>query len=440
MATGHLGSVHTHVTTTTEGVSLLLVLRAFAGGCTAMTGVEAIANGVPAFKDPSSRNASVTLVILGAVLGVLFLGVVVVGNAIHAQPSDQANVVAQIGQVVAGGGPLFGLVQIAAAIILLLAANTSFNGFPLLAAIIARDGYMPHQFVHRGQRLAYSNGIVVLGLLAILLVVGFGGTTHALIPLFAVGVFLCFTLSQAGMVRHWLRERGRGWRTKLVINGLGALTTAVVTAIVIVIKFPEGAWLVTILVPGLVALFLAIHQHYTRISRAMEREQAPSPAGIKHTVVVPIADLRIPALRTLAYAQTVARGPEDRVIAVTIVETEEEGKSVRRAWEEYGNPVTLMVLESPYRAIIEPLLACIDSIDAEDPIDTLTVVLPEFVPDHWWEHALHNQTALRLKAALLYRPGTVVTSVPYHLPRQRRMVAMHASAQDEEPTGQGQAW
>lgn len=327
------------------------------------------------------------------------------------------------------------MVQIAAATILLLAANTSFNGFPLLAAIIARDGYMPHQFVHRGQRLAYSNGIVVLGVLAILLVAGFGGSTHALIPLFAVGVFLCFTLSQAGMVRHWLLERGRGWRTKLIINGLGAVTTGIVTAIVLIIKFPEGAWLVTILVPGLVMLFLAIHRHYTRINSEMALERTPDAGSIKHTVVVPVGDLRIPALRTLAYAQSIARGPADRVLGVFIAESDAAAAAMRREWDAHGIPVPLAVLDSPYRAIIEPLLAYIDTIDAEDPIDTLTVVLPEFVPDHWWEQALHNQTALRLKAALLYRPGTVVTSVPYHLPREHRLAREQASAQSEGGAG-----
>src|SRR3984893_8414237 len=238
-----------------EAVSLFLILRAFAGGCTAMTGVEAIANGVPVFKPPETRNAASTLVILAAVLCALFLGVVTLGQAIGAVPSDQANVIAQIGQAVVGASPLFYVVQISAAVILALAANTSFNGFPLLAAIMARDDYLPHQFAHRGLRLAYSNGIVVLGSLAIALVIIFRGRTHALIPLFAIGVFLCFTLSQMGMVRHWQRVRGPGWSAQLVINAVGGVTTGVVSLIVVTTKFAEGAWVLLVLIPLLVAWF-----------------------------------------------------------------------------------------------------------------------------------------------------------------------------------------
>jgi amino acid transporter len=411
LATGSLPTVASHPPPVTESVTVLLVLRAFAGGCTAMTGVEAIANGVPAFEPPESRNAAATLVTLGTILATLFLGVVILGNAIHALPSDQASVIAQIGQTVAGNSPLYWLVQVATALILVLAANTSFNGFPLLAAIIAKDGYMPHQFVHQGLRLAYSNGIVVLGALAIALVVGFNGSTHALIPLFAVGVFLCFTLSQAGMVRHWMRERGRGWLGKLAINGLGALTTALVTAIVVVVKFPEGAWLVTILIPVLVLMFLGIHRHYTRVNREL-RARAPSwhPERLLHTVIVPVADLSYPARRSLAYARSIA----DNVRAVHVSATDEDKEHIRKEWEAWGNHVPLVILDSPYRQIIEPVLAYIDQCDNERPGDIITVVLPEYVPDHWWENALHNQMALRLKAALLYRPNTVVTSVPYH--------------------------
>ncbi len=411
LATGGLPSVASHPPPVTESVTVLLVLRAFAGGCTAMTGVEAIANGVPAFEPPQSRNAAGTLVTLGTMLGALFLGVAILGNAIHALPSDRASVIAQIGQVVAGNSPLFWLVQVASAVILVLAANTSFNGFPLLAAIIAKDGYLPHQFVHQGLRLAYSNGIVVLGVLAIVLVVAFNGSTHALIPLYAVGVFLCFTLSQTGMVRHWWRERGRGWLGKLAINGLGALTTATVTVIVVVVKFPEGAWLVTILIPGLVLMFLSIHRHYARVNREL-RARTPSwhPEQLLHTVLVPVANLDYPTRLSLAYARAIATN----VRAVHVSATDEDKEHMRKAWEAWGNHVPLVILDSPYRQIIQPLLAYIEQCDDERPGGIVTVVLPEYVPDHWWENVLHNQTALGLKAALLYRPHTVVTSVPYH--------------------------
>jgi amino acid transporter len=411
MAAGNLPTVASHPPLATESVTVLLILRAFAGGCTAMTGVEAIANGVPAFAPPSTKNAAGTLVTLGTLLAALFLGVVILGNQIHALPSGQASVIAQIGQTVAGNSPLFWLVQVSLAVILVLAANTSFNGFPLLAAVIARDGYMPHQFVHQGQRLAYSNGILVLGVLAIALVVGFGGSTHALIPLFAVGVFLCFTLSQAGMVVHWLHVRERHWLLKLAINGLGAATTALVTAIVVVVKFPEGAWLVAILIPGLVFLFSAIHTHYLHVERELQAKAPPlRPDQIVHTVLVPFSELTYPALLSLAYARAIARD----VRGVHIASSDEDKERIRAEWEAWGNHVPLVILESPYRQIVEPLLAYIEACDQEEPGNLLTVVLPEYVPNHWWENVLHNQTALRLKATLLYRPRTVVIDVPYH--------------------------
>ncbi len=418
-ATGNLHPLHAVPTHATESVSLFLVLRAFAGGCTAMTGVEAIANGVPVFKEPAPRNAAGTLVTLAVMLGALFLGVAWLGYAIHAVPSDQASVIAQIGQAAAGSGPayiLFVVIQISSAVILILAANTSFNGFPLLAAIMARDGYLPHQFVHRGSRLAYSNGIVVIGVLALALIVLFNGSTHAIIPLFAIGVFLCFTLSQAGMVRHWLGAHGPGWRLKLAINGLGAVTTAIVTVVVVTIKFGEGAWLVIVIVPVLIVLFTRVHRHYQAVAReidTMTPDTPLRPEDIKHTVLVPIAALNRPALQTLAYARSIT----GHVIAVYIANGAEDAARMRATWDAWddGAQAPLTIVDSPYRTIVGPLLAYIDEVDAEDPFDTLTVVLPEFVPAHWWDNLLHNQTALRIKGALLFRPGTVVTSVPYHL-------------------------
>ncbi len=418
-ATGNLHPLHAVPTHATESVSLFLVLRAFAGGCTAMTGVEAIANGVPVFKEPAPRNAAGTLVTLAVMLGALFLGVAWLGYAIHAVPSDQASVIAQIGQAAAGSGPayiLFVVIQISSAVILILAANTSFNGFPLLAAIMARDGYLPHQFVHRGSRLAYSNGIVVIGVLALALIVLFNGSTHAIIPLFAIGVFLCFTLSQAGMVRHWLGAHGPGWGLKLAINGLGAVTTAIVTVVVVTIKFGEGAWLVIVIVPVLIVLFTRVHRHYQAVAReidTMTPDTPLRPEDIKHTVLVPIAALNRPALQTLAYARSIT----GHVIAVYIANGAEDAARMRATWDAWddGAQIALTIVDSPYRTIVGPLLAYIDAVDAEDPFDTLTVVLPEFVPAHWWDNLLHNQTALRIKGALLFRPGTVVTSVPYHL-------------------------
>ena len=392
-----------------EGLSLFLILRAFAGGCTAMTGVEAIANGVPVFEPPETQRAASTLVILGGILSILFLGVVWVGHAIGAVPSDQANVVAQIGQTVAGGGPLFYLVQISAALILSLAANTSFNGFPLLAAVMSRDGY-PHQFSHRGLRLAYSNGIVVLGLLAVVLVVAFGGETHALIPLFAVGVFLCFTLSQLGMVRHWLRVGGNGWRSKLAINGVGALTTALVTLIVVSTKFLEGAWIVVLLIPILVIGFLAIHAHYAEMARELESGRPSRPTPEPHQVLLPVAGLDKAVSQTVAYGLTL--GAPMRALHVII--DDDAAEVLRKEWSEWGVDVPLVMVPSPYRTLLGPLMHEIHRLHHEAG-GRVTVLLPEVVPRHWWQEALHNQTVLQLQLELRGKPDVAVTTVPVRL-------------------------
>jgi amino acid transporter len=395
-----------------EAVSLFLILRAFAGGCTAMTGVEAIANGVPAFEPPETRNAATTLVILAAVLGALFLGVVTLGNAIGAVPSDQASVIAEIGQVVAGTSPLFYVVQISAAIILALAANTSFNGFPLLAAIMARDGYLPHQFGHRGLRLAYSNGIVVLGSLAIVLVIIFGGRTHALIPLFAIGVFLCFTLSQTGMVRHWQRLGGPGWPAKLAINAIGALTTGVVALIVVSTKFAEGAWIVLVLIPVLVMGFMRIHAHYADEAEELEVGHPPPPSATPHHLLIPVARLDRAVAATVGYALSIG-GP---VQAVHVVTDEDDADALRTSWAAWGVAVPLVLLPSPYRTIVGPLLHEIRRIHKEAG-GRVTVLLPEVVPRQWWQEGLHNQTVLTLQLALRSAPDVVVTTVPVKLER-----------------------
>jgi amino acid transporter len=393
-----------------EGVSLFLILRAFAGGCTAMTGVEAIANGVPVFEPPESRNAAGTLVVLGLMLGVLFLGVVIVGHAIGAIPSDQANTVAQIGMTVAGGGPLFYIVQISSAIILSLAANTSFNGFPLLAAVMAKDGYLPHQFTHRGLRLAYSHGIVVLGLLAVILVVAFGGQTHALIPLFAVGVFLCFTLSQSGMVRHWLREQGPGWRWRLAINGVGAFTTGVVTLVVISSKFVEGAWIVVVLVTLLVWGFLSIHGHYAEQARELDEGAPPRPVEERHTILLPVSKLDMSVSVTVAYGMSLGAPMK----ALHVVIDDDKANKLREDWDAWGVDVPLVMVASPYRTLIGPLLHEIHRVHREAG-GLVTVLLPEVVPRRWWQEALHNQTVFTLQVALRRQPRVVVTALPLQL-------------------------
>jgi amino acid transporter len=300
-----------------------------------MTGIEAIANGTPVFKQPESRNAAATLTTLTVILGALFLGTNWLGHHIGSVPTNQSNVIAQIGRAVATGwlSPLFYLVQLSAAVVLLLAANTSFNGFPLLAAVMARDDYFPHQFQHRGQRLAYSNGILVIGVLAAVLVWVFGGSTHALIPLFAVGVFCCFTLSQAGMVRHWQRTQGPGWRAKLAVNAVGAVVTGVVTVVVVTTKFAQGAWLVLVLVPLLAVTFMAIHAHYQRARQELTLDgPPPRPRREPQRILVPVNRLNRAVAETLAYALSIS----DEVSAVHVVVDPDQAKALEDAWQRWG--------------------------------------------------------------------------------------------------------
>jgi amino acid transporter len=398
-----------------EPLGLFLILRAFAGGCTAMTGIEAIANGIPVFKAPESRNAAATLTTLTVILGALFLGTNWLGHHIGAVPTDQANVVAQIGRAVATGWltPLFYLVQLSAAVVLVLAANTSFNGFPLLAAVMAREGYFPHQFAHRGQRLAYSNGIVVIGVLAAVLVVVFGGSTHALIPLFAVGVFCCFTLSQAGMVRHWQRTQGPGWHAKLAVNVVGAVVTGVVTVIVVVTKFAQGAWVVLVLVPLLAVAFKAIHAHYQRAQQELTLGPPPRPRRESQRILVPVNRLNRAVAETLHYALSIS----DEVSAVHVAVDAEEAKALDEAWQRWGVQVPLQIVPSPFREVTSKLVHVIERVQAEQPRRDLTVMLPEVIPHRWWEEPLHNQTAFALELALRYHSGIVVTTVPIRLRR-----------------------
>jgi amino acid transporter len=406
------GAPHVHSTPrAVEGVSILLVLRAFAGGCTAMTGVEAIANGVPAFRKPEPDNAAATLMSLALILGALFLGVAGLGAVIHAVPSDQSNVVAQIGQTFAGGSPLYYLVQISLATILVLAANTSFNGFPRLAAIMAEDDWFPHQFSHRGMRLAYSNGIIGIAILATLLVVAFGGRTHALIPLFAVGVFLCFTLSQAGMVRHWLTQRGRGWHGRMIVNGIGAVVTGTVTIIVVATKFAGGAWIVLILVPLLVAGFHAVHRHYSRARQELAISHIPPLEHHHQHVLVPVAVMNRATAAALAYAGSISQD----VTAVHFCVDEELSREFQRRWERWAPGVTLELVPSPFREVVVPLVELVEERQRDHPHELVTVVIPEVVPHRLWEEPLHNQMGLAIKLALLRRPGVVVTSVSVQL-------------------------
>ena len=402
----------------TETLGVLLLLKAFAGGSVALTGVEAIANGVPAFKKPEAKNAADTMTIMAVLLAVLFVGLTVFTVAFGLRPTEEggASVVALAARTAFGdGSPLFYTFAASTALILFLAANTSFNAFPRLAAILSEDGYMPRQFSFRGDRLAYSWGIVLLAAIAFLLLWAFKGDTHALIPLYSVGVFLCFTLSQLGMVKHWRRVREAGWRWRLAVNATGGILTAVVLGIVVFEKVQAGAYLVVILVPVLVAIMLFISRQYVRSAHELEVDPAlvVSPPHREERVVVPISGLD----RAAVQAINVGRAIDDDIRAVYISTDPEGAAEVREAFERQVPGVPLVVVESPYRALSGPLLAYLDVLDAAwppDKPDPITfVVIPEYVARSWWERILYNQSAKRLRKSLLGRRHTVIVNVPY---------------------------
>ena len=399
-------------------LGVLLLLKAFAGGSVALTGVEAIANGVPAFKPPESKNAANTMTAMAVLLGILFIGLTIVAVQFSILPTVEggASVVALAASATYGDGSiLFVLFAVSTALILFLAANTSFNAFPRLAAILAEDGYMPRQFSFRGDRLAYSWGIVLLAAVAFGILWIFGGDTHSLIPLYSVGVFVCFTLSQIGMVKHWFTERSTGWHWRAAVNASGALLTAVVLVVVVSEKFVDGAYLVVILVPLLVGMMLFISRQYARSKRelAVRPELIIDAPHREERVVVPIPGLN----RSVVQAINVARSISDDVRAVYISDDALAAAEVRARFERQIPGVPLVVVESPYRALAGPLLAYLDVLDAAwppDKSDPITfVVVPEYVARSWWERILYNQSSKRLRTILLGRPHTVVVAVPY---------------------------
>jgi amino acid transporter len=396
------------------GLTTFLLLRAFTSGCTAMTGVEAIANGVTSFREPRAANAVATLTMLGVILAALFLGLTALAHVLGVVPQEGQTVVSQIARGALGSGPLYFLVQGFTAVVLLLAANTCFAAFPSLSSVLAEDGFMPRQFAHRGDRLVFSNGVLILAFLASLLIVVFRGDTHALIPLYAIGVFVSFTLSQAGMIRRSLRLRGTGWKRTLVLSGLGTVATGVVVGIFVATKFTEGAWLVIVVIPVLLAFFRMVKDHYRTFGRALAMEEWSAVAPRRHTAIVPVSGIHRGVANALTYALSVSND----VRAVYIAEHPEAGERMEEQWALWDNGVPLVVLESPYRSVVGPLLHYIDQVDQEfqDDVGALvTVVLPEIVPSKWWHHLLHNNTALLVKGALLFRRGKIVVSVPYHL-------------------------
>ena len=453
-----------------QSLSWFLLLGAFANGCVALTGTEAISNGIPAFKPPEARNAATTLTAMAALLAIMFIGTSIMAYLYGVQPHDNETVVSQFARTIFTGGMgwFYYLVQATTAAILILAANTSFADFPRLSSLLARDRFLPRQFANRGDRLVFSNGIIILALLSSVLVVAFAGDTSRLIPLYAVGVFLSFTLSQSGMVRHWLREgraekakvnnNGAGsgaanystevseegakldgihlsitperlagfnpediatvrkqkshWRKSIAINGVGAIATFIVLLVLIITKFIHGAWIVVILIPLLVLLFRKVHGHYQEVGRQLTMEGVEPLRPIRHEVIVPISGIHRGVMRALEYAKSIA---PNHVTAVYVDLDEEATRVLREKWQKFAGDIELVVLASPYRALTRPLLHYIDRIDREHRDDLLTIVVPEFVPAKWWQHLLHNQSSLTLKAALLFKEGVIVTNVPYHL-------------------------
>jgi amino acid transporter len=396
---------------------IFLILRAFAEGCVAMTGTEAISNGTTAFRTPATKNAAITLGWMAAILATFFLGTSVLAERYGVMPTASETVLSQLGRHVFGGGWGYYLLQYSTFAVLVLAANTAFADFPRLSSILAHDRYMPRQLAARGDRLAFSNGIVVLALVAIILVWLFRGDTSALIPLYAIGVFVCFTLSQAGMVRHWFAARGGGWQWRAALNGLGALATALVFVVQIITKFIHGAWIVVLIIPLIIWLLMAIHRHYAHFADEIRYTGQAPLLFLHHTVVVPVNGITKATAGALVYATTIS----DDVRAVTVEVDPGSSAQLKREWEAWDIGVPLVVLPSPYRSVLRPLVEYVMGIEKRNEADLVSVVVPEIVPTRWWEHMLHNKTALYIRTAFLFRPNVVVIAVPYQLGHAARL-------------------
>jgi amino acid transporter len=414
-----------------QALSLFLILRAFSSGTTALTGVEAISNGIPAFKQPRTRNAGITLIWMSIILGSLMLGITFLATRIGAVPSESETLISQLARTAYGGRNILYLATITATtLILIMAANTSFADFPRLSALLAGDGFLPRQLAYRGSRLVYARGILFLALVACLLIIVFKASVTLLIPLYAIGVFLSFTLSQAGMARRWWKighlEPGRevkepgstlryeaGWQGKMVLNGFGAVLTAIVALVFATTKFRDGAWVVLVLVPTLIVFLSAIHRHYRKLAKSLSLEQYGAPPRThRHRVILPVSGVHRGSLAALSYAQMLS----DDITAVYVALDPIETEKFHRKREQWGAGVRLQVLDSPYRLLLEPLLGYIEQVSAtRQPDEIITIVVPQFVPRRWWHNALHAQTATWLRMALLFKPGIVITNVPYQV-------------------------
>lgn len=414
----HMESFHT------EPITLFLLLRAFSNGTTALTGVECISNGVKAFKEPRTHNASVTMIWMSAILGVLFIGMTFLLGQIGAIPAESETVVSQLARTVFDTrGILYGGTIIATTIILVLATNTAFADFPRLSAIIAEDGYMPRQLAYRGSRLVFSRGIVTLAAIAAFLIIIFNASVTALVPLWAVGVFLSFTLSQAGMARHWWNAgknpsaaklpESKGWQWKIAVNGFGALCTTLVTLIFAITKFVDGAWIIILLLPTIVISFMAVHRHYKNLAHDLSLENfGEPPPAIRHRVLLPVSGVHRGTLEALNYARSLS----DDVTAVHISIEPEKRPEVEQKWKWWGKGVRLVVIDSQYRTFLEPFLGYVDELcKVLQPNEQLTIVVPQFNPKRPWHNVLHTQTAFWLRFALLSKRGIVITEVPYQV-------------------------
>ncbi|HEY3746587.1 MAG TPA: APC family permease [Gemmatimonadaceae bacterium] len=412
-------SVQQHgLTGVTGGFALIyLLIRGFAEGCAAMTGTEAISNGVMAFKQPAQKNAATTLGWMVAILAVFFLGTSLLARHYGVMPTTTDTVLSQLASHIFGRGGFYYVFQYSTFAILVLAANTAFADFPRLSGILANDGYMPRQLAARGDRLAFSNGIVALAVIAGLIVWVFSGQTNALIPLYAVGVFICFTLSQAGMVMHWLRTRDPGWKWKASLNGVGALATGIVSIIQVVTKFIEGAWIVVLIIPLIILLLRKIHRHYVQFAVEIEFKGQSPIAPLHHSVVVPVNGITKATSGALVYASAIS----DEVVAVYVEVDSRATQKIKSDWEEWDIGIPLVVIPSPYRSVLRPLVEYVDNLRLVMPGELVTVVVPEIVPKRWWEHLLHNKTAFYIRTAFLFKPNIVVTTVPLLLGHAYRL-------------------
>ncbi|MFL5676649.1 MAG: APC family permease [Chloroflexota bacterium] len=401
----------TPVVVPVETLGILLLMRAFADGCSAITGVEAVSNGVPAFKRPEAAHARTTLAVMGGLVGLMFLGTSYLAGVVGAVPSANETVISQIGRAVFGTSVVYYVLQFSTMAILVLAANTSFADFPRLSSLLARDGFMPSRFAFRGERLAFNTGIVALAILSIVVLAAFGGRVEALIPLYAIGVFTSITLSQAGMVVHWNRERGDGWRRSITINGVGAVATGIVAVVFAVAKFALGAWLIVIIIPILVAAMLLIGRQYRRrkVETAVREETIIGPPRRHQRVMVPAADVTRDVVQAIRFALTMS----DDVTAVHVTDDREAGERIRTRFERQLPGIPLVIVESPFRSLVQPLVRFLEDAAQEHPDDVVVVLLPEYVPRHWWERFLYNENGQRIERGLIGHANILVAAVPY---------------------------